>query len=119
MSDIPQRGNKNDKDDGNEGNEVNQPEDQYLNNPQCTVFSWIKLLVKHFMAKHRLEAHCRRLHTRGITSTFEINVLRVDKIEDDLPSWEEVCPCTIKSCQKLTVCSNIIIVVLIYISSWF
>ena len=74
-SDIPQRDNKNDEDDGDEGDEVNQPEDQYLNNPQHTVSSWIKLLVKHFMAKHRLEAHCCRLHTCGIRSTFEINVL--------------------------------------------
>jgi hypothetical protein len=90
-SDIPQRDNKNNEDDGDEGDdEVNQPEDQYLNNPQHTVSSWIKLLVKHFVAKHRLEAHSRRLHTRGITSAFEINILRVDKIEDDLPSWEEV-----------------------------
>ena len=89
-SDIPQRDNKNDENDGDKGDKVNQPEDQYLNNPQHTMFSWIKLLVKHFVVKHRLEAHCRRLHTHGITSTFEINILQVDKIEDDLPSWEEV-----------------------------
>jgi len=51
---------------------------------------WIKLFVKHFVAKHRLEAHCRMLHSRGITSALEINILRVQKITDDIPSWEKV-----------------------------
>ena len=111
MSDTPRKHNGDNEDKGdnednedkgdNEDNEDkgdneddededDQPQDQYLNNPQCTVSCWIKLLVKHLMAKHRLETHCRRLHTHGIKSTFEINILRVNKIEDDLPSWEEV-----------------------------
>jgi len=84
MSDTPR------KHDGDDEDEDDQPQDQYLNNPQCTVSCWIKLLVKHLVAKHRLETHCCRLHTHGIKSAFEINILRVDKIEDDLPSWEEV-----------------------------
>jgi len=90
MSDTPQKHDGDNRDDEDDEDEDDQPQDQYLNNPQCTVSCWIKLLVKHLMAKHRLETHCHRLHTHGIKSAFEINILRVDKIEDDLSSWEEV-----------------------------
>jgi len=99
MSDTPWKHDGDDGDDEDEGydedkgdneDEDDQPQDQYLNNPQCTMSCWIKLLVKHIMVKHRLETHCHRLHTHGIKSAFEINILRVNKIEDDLPSWKEV-----------------------------
>jgi len=99
MSDTPRKHDGDNRDDEDKGydedkrdneDEDDQPQDQYLNNPQCTMSCWIKLLVKHLIAKHRLETHCCRLHTHGIKSTFEINILRVDKIEDDLPLWKEV-----------------------------
>lgn len=95
-----------DDDDDDNDDEGDEPEEQDHHSggtplePSTVASRWIKLFVKHFVAKHRLEAHCRVLHSHGITSAFEINILRVQKITDDIPSWEKVASIIASVIQK-------------------
>jgi hypothetical protein len=97
-----------DEADGDDGDDEDddQPEEQsqyssiFPLEPSTVASRWIKLFVKHFVAKHRLEAHCRVLHSHGIKSAFEINILRVQKITDDMPSWEKVKSIIASAIQK-------------------
>ena len=64
-------GEGNGDDEANEDGKDDQPEkqDQYSDSsfmePSMVVSCWIKTFIKHFMAKHRLEAHCCMLHSHG------------------------------------------------------